>query len=361
MTRGTVLEIRPAALAANARRARGLAPGASVYAMVKANAYGHGLTLAASTFSPLVDGFGVALMEEAQALRDAGVTQPLLLLEGFFDRDELLAAAAQSVQLVLHSDWQLALLETTSLPTDVRVWLKLDCGMHRLGIPVAQCASALKRLAVLPQVQVAGVMSHFACADLQQDVMSARQLEQVQQLAAGHGLSFSAANSAGLCRYPDSHGALVRPGIMLYGGSPLAGHTAVSLGLSVTQRLSARLIAVNDVPAGESVGYGAAWTATRPSRIGVVALGYGDGYPRHAPGTTPVAVNGVRTTLAGRVSMDMLTVDVTDIPQARPGDEVELWGDTVSVDEVAAACGTISYALFCQITPRVRRVIAGSA
>src|SRR5690606_11744385 len=171
---------------------------------------------------------------------------------------------------------------------------------------------------------------------------------------------FSAANSAGLCRYPDSHGALVRPGIMLYGASPLAGHTASSLGLSVTQRLSATLIAVNEVPAGESVGYGAAWTAARPSRIGVVAIGYGDGYPRHAPGTTPVAVNGVRTTLAGRVSMDMLTIDVTGMT-AQPGDEVELWGDVVSVDEVAAACGTISYALFCQITPRVRRVMAGDA
>ena len=213
----------------------------------------------------------------------------------------------------------------------------------------------------MPQVQIAGVMSHFACADMQEEEMSARQLEQVKHLAAAHGVPFSAANSAGLCRYPDSHGALVRPGIMLYGGSPLAGRTVASLGLRVTQRLSAKLIAVNEVPTGESVGYGAAWTATRPSRIGVVAMGYGDGYPRHAPGITPVAVNGVRTTLAGRVSMDMLTVDITDIPQARPGDDVELWGDAVSVDEVAAACGTISYALFCQVTPRVRRVVAGGA
>ena len=336
MTRGTVLEIRPAALAANARRARALAPGAQVYAMVKANAYGHGLALAAATFAPVVDGFGVALMEEAQALRDAGVTQPLLLLEGFFDRDELLAAATQSVQLVLHSEWQLALLENTVLPAPVRVWLKVDCGMHRLGFPIAQCGAVLERLAALPPVQIAGVMSHFACADLQQDAMSAHQLAQVQQLATVHGVPFSAANSAGLCRYPDSHGALVRPGIMLYGASPLAGHTASSLGLSVTQRLSATLIAVNEVPAGESVGYGAAWIASRPSRIGVVAIGYGDGYPRHAPGTTPVAVNGVRTTLAGRVSMDMLTIDVTGMT-AQPGDEVELWGDVVSVDEVAAA------------------------
>lgn len=357
MTRNTLLELRAPALIANARKARQLAGRAAMFAMVKANAYGHGLSWAASALRPEVDGFGVALMEEAQALREAGIAAPLLLVEGCFDQQELLAASAADIQLVVHSGWQIELLERTRLPAVVTVWLKVDSGMHRLGLPVHQCAAAIARLRALPQVRLAGVMSHFACADMPQDTQSAQQLASLRRLADAHGLAFSAANSAGLYRYPDSHGALVRPGIMLYGGSPLVGHSAASLGLAVTQRLSARLIAVNEVPAGDAVGYGATWRASRPSRIGVVAIGYGDGYPRHAPSGTPVAVKGVRTGLAGRVSMDMLTVDVTDIPAAQPGDEVELWGDLVSVDDVAAACGTISYELFCQVTPRVRRVM----
>ncbi|MCH8544140.1 MAG: alanine racemase [Alcanivorax sp.] len=357
MSRGTLLTLRPGALAANARRARALAGDARVYAMVKANAYGHGTALALSAFSPHVDGFGVAVLDEARALRALGCSAPVMLLEGPFDADELDEAGALGLELVVHSAWQLALLAERHSTAPLVVWLKCDTGMHRIGLPPAACAGALSRLTMLPGVTVAGLMTHFACADERHDALSASQLSTLVALAEQHDLPFTAANSAALCRYPDSRGALVRPGIMLYGGSPQAGQSLAEQGLAVTQCLTARLIAINDIPAGDSVGYGASWTAQRPSRIGVVAIGYGDGYPRHAPAGTPVAVGGARTGLAGRVSMDMLTIDLTDLPAVKVGDEVELWGDTVSVDEVAAACGTISYELFCQVTARVERVV----
>ena len=353
MSRGTTLEVRPAALAANAREARRRAGGARVYAMVKANAYGHGMALAAAAFAPHVDGFGVAVLDEARALRALGVSAPVMLLEGPFDAAELAEAGDLTLELVIHSLWQVDLLEAA--PQPVRVWLKLDTGMHRVGLPPDDVDPALARLQALPGVQVAGLMTHFACADEPRDTLTATQRARLVDIATRHGLPWTAANSAALCRYPDTHGTLVRPGIMLYGGSPLGGVLAADVGLAVTQRLSARLIAINPVPRGDGVGYGASWVAERDSRIGVVAIGYGDGYPRHAPAGTPVAVNGQRTSLAGRVSMDMLTIDLTDLPQVQVGDEVELWGDTVPVDEVAKACGTISYELFCQITARVAR------
>ena len=353
MSRGTTLEVRPAALAANAREARRRAGGARVYAMIKANAYGHGMGLAAAAFAPHVDGFGVAVLDEARALRALGVSVPVMLLEGPFDAAELAEASDLTLELVIHSLWQVDLLEAA--PQPVRVWLKLDTGMHRVGLPLDDVDPALARLQALPGVQLAGLMTHFACADEPDDTLTATQRTRLVDLATRHGLPWTAANSAALCRYPDTHGALVRPGIMLYGGSPLGGVLAADVGLAVTQRLSARLIAINPVPRGDGVGYGASWVAERDSRIGVVAIGYGDGYPRHAPAGTPVAVNGQRTSLAGRVSMDMLTIDLTDLPQVQVGDEVELWGDTVPVDEVAKACGTISYELFCQITARVAR------
>ncbi len=353
--RGTRLELRPDGLRHNARVARHKAGTSRVYAMVKADGYGHGAALVARALEAEVDGFGVAVLEEALALHQLGVERPLMLLEGFMNRDELALAAKAKLETVVHSDWQVALLERhppsgPGLP----VWLKLNTGMNRLGVPREQAASLLARLEAIPGVHPAGVMSHFACADQAEDGMSDTQLERLRETAGER--PWSAANSAALCRYPQSHGDLVRPGIMLYGSSPLEGRSAAELELAVTQRLSARIIAVNQVAPGDSVGYGATWTASEATRIGVVSIGYGDGYPRHAPNGTPVAVNGVRTRLLGRVSMDMITVDLTGL-DADVGSEVELWGDTVSVDEVAQACGTISYELFCQLTTRPERVI----
>jgi alanine racemase len=360
--RGTRLELRSESLRINARRARALSGGAELFAMVKADGYGHGLRFAAESMQDDVDGFGVALLDEALLLRGYGIDAPLLLLEGVFDAAELVEAAHVGCELIVHSEWQVALFEETSLPAPVRVWLKLDTGMHRLGVPLADVDDLVTRLRACRQVSLAGMVSHFACADMPQDSLSVLQLQRVRDVADRHGVPFSAANSAAIFRHPDSAGLRVRPGIMLYGSSPFADRTAADLGLAVTQQLSARIIAINDVPAGDSVGYGSSWQAVRDSRIAVVAIGYGDGYPRHAPSATPVAVmnadnNWRRAALAGRVSMDMMTIDVTHLPLTRIGDTVELWGDQVSVDEVAQHCGTISYELFCRMTGRPERII----
>lgn len=361
--RGTRLELRSESLRINARRARALSAGAELFAMIKADGYGHGLRFAAESLRDELDGFGVALLDEALQLRSYGIDAPLLLLEGVFDAAELVEAARAGCELIIHSEWQLVLLERASLPAPVRVWLKLDTGMHRLGLPLADVDTLVMRLRACPQVSLAGMMSHFACADMAQDFLSALQLQRVRDIAARHGVPFSAANSAAIFRYPESAGSRVRPGIMLYGSSPFADRTAAELGLAVTHRLSARIIAINDVPAGDSVGYGSSWQAAQDSRIAVVAVGYGDGYPRHAPSATPVAVQNAdnhwrRAALAGRVSMDMITIDVTHLPLTRIGDCVELWGDQVSVDEVAQHCGTISYELFCRMTGRPERIIS---
>lgn len=351
--RGTRIEIRPGALRHNVRRAKALAEGAQVFAMVKANGYGHGLTVAADAMAGEADGFGVAVLEEARALREHGVSAPILVAEGFFDRDELELARALSLEVVVHSPWQVGLLLEN--PGPLRIWLKLNTGMNRLGLRPDIALETAGQLTAAGMKPV-GVMSHFACADEADDGRSDSQLRLAGEIADTLGLPLSAANSAALIRYPHARAQRVRPGIMLYGSSPFDWQSAAQLDLAVSHRFSARLIAINEVRPGDTVGYGATWTAARPGRIGVVAAGYGDGYPRHAPSGTPAAVNGQPTVLVGRVSMDMLTIDLNGI-QADIGDEVELWGDDVDVDKVARACGTISYELFCQITARPERVI----
>lgn len=350
--RGTKLEIRLDALRHNAARARQLAGDADVCAMVKANGYGHGLIESARAFAPVVDVFGVAVLEEALALRAAGVVSPILLAEGFFDRAEMLAAKDANLEVVLHSLWQVDLLCAT--PLALPIWLKINTGMNRLGFSEVDAKQALAALQEVG-VPIAGVMTHFACADDESPASAHAQWQQAVDFAQASTLPLSVCNSAGLLRFPECVAQRVRPGIMLYGSSPLTWQTAAEQALAVTQRFSARIIAINTVNAGESVGYGATWRAEKACRIGVVAVGYGDGYPRHAPNGTPVAVNERRTVLVGRVSMDMITIDLTDL-DARVGDEVELWGDVVSVDEVAQHCGTISYELFCQVTARPERI-----
>lgn len=377
MTRGTQLEIRPAALIHNAKRAAQLAGGATVYAMIKANGYGHGLTLVAQTLQDHIEGFGVAVIEEAVALRESGIESPLMLLEGCFDAGEWRLAQQLHLDVVVHNAEQIEMLIAAELATAVPVWLKVDTGMHRLGVPAGQLPALVQQLLPRADIRLAGLMTHFACADMADDRQSEKQLHILRVLAERYGLPYSAANSAGLfqfsrneltenmdldgtfvgCLPQGGQGARVRPGIMLYGSSPVAGKSAAALNLQVTQRFSARLIAIQNVPVGEAVGYGASWVASRDSRIGIVAVGYGDGYPRHASNGAPVAVKGVRTHTVGRVSMDMIAVDLTDIAGADVGDDVELWGDLVSIDEVAAFCGTISYELFCQVTARVHRVV----
>lgn len=347
------------ALHHNLRLVRRAAPYARVLAMVKADAYGHGATLVAQTLSE-ADGFGVAYLEEAQALRAAGVVQPITVLEGVFSAAEMAEAVRLHCALVVHQEAQLALLEHCALSGPLTVWLKLDTGMHRLGFAPAQAQAAYRRLRAARVVGEIGLLTHFAAADelespcTEQQIHCFRQLQQQLSRQGACVLPDSLANSAAILAWPAAHGAWVRPGIMLYGGSPFAEQSAEELGLQPVMTLSSRLIALREVAAGEAVGYGGRWVAPVASRIGVVAIGYGDGYPRHAGNGTPVLVGGHRARLVGRVSMDMITVDVTGLP-VQLGDPCVLWGEGLAADEVAAHAGTLSYELFCKVTARVRR------
>ncbi|MFZ5562335.1 MAG: alanine racemase [Pseudomonadota bacterium] len=355
------LGISTAALHHNLRRVREAAPYARVMAMVKADAYGHGARLVAETLAA-ADGFGVALLDEALALRAAGIRQPITVLEGVFSAMEMFEAVRHKLGVVIHQEAQVALLEQCKLTGPVDVWLKLDTGMHRLGLAPEAAIAAFRRIRAAPITGELGLLTHFACADQLESPLTERQLARfraVQQVLTKNGerpLPDSLANSAAILAWPAAHGAWVRPGIMLYGSSPFPGQSAESLGLRPVMTLTARLIAVRALKQGEPVGYGATWVAARDTRIGVVGIGYGDGYPRHAPHGTPVLVEGRRVPLVGRVSMDMLTVDLGDLP-AQPGDHCVLWGEGLPVDEVAAQAGTISYELFCKVTSRVRREV----
>lgn len=358
--REAVLRISHAALQHNLQRVRACMPGVRVLAMVKADAYGHGAVEAARALHG-ADGFGVALLQEAEALRNAGITQPITLLEGVFTAAEMQAVVLHRFTTIVHQPAQIALLEAVPASTPVDVWLKLDTGMHRLGFAVEQAAAAYRALRALPGVRSVGLLTHFARADepgvphTREQIDRFRALQRQLEAETGDTIPDSLANSAGILAWPEAAGSWVRPGIMLYGGSPFADRSADALGLRPVMTLSSRLIAIRELKAGEAVGYGAAWVAPRDTRIGVVAIGYGDGYPRHAANGTPVLVNGVRVPLAGRVSMDMITVDLGDVP-ASLGDSCTLWGEGLPADEVAAASGTISYELFCKVTARVRRL-----
>lgn len=359
--REAVLHVSRAALQHNLQRVRELMPGSRVLAMIKADAYGHGALVAAEALSA-ADGFGVAFLQEALALRAAGVAHPVTILEGVFTPEEMAAVVQHQLTTVVHQEAQIRMLEAVPAATPVDVWLKLDTGMHRLGFVPEQVPDAWRRLASLPGVRSVGLVTHFARADepatghTAQQIAVFRSLQSVLQAETGHPVPDSLANSAGILAWPAAQGSWVRPGIMLYGSSPFADRSAEELGLKPVMTLHSRLIAIHEIEAGEPVGYGGTWVAPRDTRIGVVAIGYGDGYPRHAANGTPVLVNGVRVPLAGRVSMDMSTVDLGSLPAAI-GDPCILWGEGLPADEVAACSGTISYELFCKITARVQRVI----
>ena len=349
-----------AALRHNLARARAAAPGARAIAIVKADGYGHG---AARLLPALADAdmLGVACIEEALALRAAGATQPVLLLEGVFSADELPVCAEQDFEIAIHDPLHVEWLERARLATPLRVWLKLDCGMHRLGVRPQQVAPLLARLRVCANVAPPiGVMSHLACADEPARAETAAQLETFAAATAGLPVRRALSNSAGVLAWPAAHHDWIRPGIMLYGATPMLGRTGPEDGLKPVMTLSSALISVKRLQAGEPVGYSGAWRCPRDTTIGVVAMGYADGYPRHAPSGTPVLVNGRRTQVVGRVSMDMLCVDLGEQPGARIGDPVTLWGEGLPAELVAEAAGTIAYELFCNLAARVHvRVIDG--
>jgi len=329
------------------------ADGARIWAVVKANAYGHGL-LRAVTALEGADGYALLELDMAVQLRESGIDRPMLLIEGFFDADELQVFSTHGLNAVVHDASQLRMLETARLIKPVDIYLKINTGMNRLGFSSGDAPAALGRLRACPSVGSITMMTHFADADGPGGVA-----EQMQRLAAtGIGdLPRSLANSAALLRYPETRADWVRPGIMLYGCSPFPDETAEAIGLKPAMTLKSRLVAVRTLRPGDRVGYGGTFTAGAPMRIGIVACGYADGYPRHAPGfddrNTPILVAGRRTRTLGRVSMDTLCADLSSIPEASVGTEVTLWGEGLSADEVAAASGTVSYELLCALAARV--------
>ena len=355
MSRPALVRIDFAALRHNYRVARSRAGGSRILAVVKANAYGHGLEAVAGVLASVgADALGVASIEEALRIREAGVREvPVVLLEGCFTAEEHALLARHRFEPVIHSLAQLEAFLASPPPAPVPVWIKVDTGMHRLGLEPEAFRHVLERLQGHPRIATLRVLSHLCCADEPGRPETARQIARFEALTEGLGLERSLANSAALLRNPDAVHDWVRPGILLYGGSPLVGVSAASLGLRPVMTLESRLIAIRDLAPGEPVGYGAAWHAVRSSRIGVAAIGYGDGYPRHAPEATPVLVDGERVPLVGRVSMDMITLDLTHHPGARLGDRVVLWGEGLPVEEVAQRAGTINYELLCGVASRV--------
>jgi len=349
MSRPVHASVSISALAHNLRVARRKAAGARVWAVVKAHAYGHGLSAAIRGFKA-ADGLALLEFDNAQRLRALGWKGPILMLEGPFSSDDVTSAQALGLSLVIHDVAQIeALRAHAGRPIDV--WLKVNSGMNRLGVSLDEVATLHRELSRLAGVAKVSLMSHFADADA--DGGALWQLEAFDKATDGLSGARSLANSAALLDLPETHRDWVRPGIMLYGASPFARRSAASLGLRAAMTLSSALIAVRTIRAGETVGYGRSFVAPTEMRIGVVACGYADGYPRHAPTGTAVEVAGVRTTTVGRVSMDMITVDLSAVPDARVGSPVQLWGDRIAVDEVAAAAGTIGYELLCAVAPRV--------
>lgn len=329
---------------------KSLAPQSKVMAVVKANGYGHGLLRVTQGLND-ADGFAVLGLEEALFLREAGFDQTILMLEGVFRSTELLEASGAEISLVVHNQAQLEMLEVAALSKPVSVFVKMNSGMNRLGFKPADYRNVVERLAAYKNIAQITLMTHFATAD--EPVGVADALNVFQQHTQNINYPVSLANSAAILRYPETHNDWVRPGIMLYGATPVSGTTAHSYKLRPVMTLSSEIIAIQELKAGESVGYGQRFTANRDTRVGIVACGYADGYPRHAPNGTPIVVDGERTHTIGRVSMDMLFVDITNIPAAKLGSPVELWGGQVSVDEVAEASGTVGYELLCALAARV--------
>ncbi len=351
MSRPLIARIDTAALAHNLAVARRAAPGARILAVVKANGYGHGLARVARALRG-ADGFAVLSMDEAALLRAEGYTHPIVLLEGFFHPDELADIARLRLRPVIHRPDQAEILARARLEHKVDVFLKIDTGMRRLGLEPQRLKDTLAVLRGSPQVGGITLMTHFARADEPAHGVAAP-LALFRDTVAGLGLPVSLANSAALLAYPESHGDWVRPGIMLYGASPFADRDGLDLGLLPAMHLESRLIATRLLRKGEGVGYGAAFVAERDTKIGVVACGYADGYPRHAPTGTPLLVDGRETRTLGRVSMDMLFADLGPLPGAHVGSPVTLWGPGLPAERVAAAAGTIAYELFTALAPRV--------
>ncbi|MCD6055199.1 MAG: alanine racemase [Gammaproteobacteria bacterium] len=365
MIKQAYMELSAKALLHNVNIVKQHAKGSRIIAMLKADAYGHGLLPIANILKEnhCVDIIGVARLEEALSLREAQIDIPLLVFQGAFEADDFIIAAQQNIQLIIHSAWQIDILEKTHLPNPIFLWLKVNTGMNRLGLRPEEAPHAWQRLIECRQVaKPLRCMTHFANANAGDHKKTEEQLNTFREMIAhfdnqGEPIECSLAKSAAILHSPDTHQDWVRPGMMLYGASPVDGTTAPNYHLQPVMTLRTVLMAIQDCDAGETIGYDGTWRCPEATRVGIVAFGYGDGYPRHVPNGTPVLVNGKRVPLIGRVSMDMIAVDLRTQPEAQIGSPVVLWGEGLSAEEIAKFANTTAYELFCQVTPRVKRVV----
>lgn len=353
MSRATRASISTAALESNLEAIRRRAPRSRVMAVLKANAYGHGLEAAARALAG-ADAFAVACVEEALRIRAAGLPNPVILLEGAFHPDDLRVAERERFELVVHTPEQIDYFDHYR-GAPLTVWFKLDTGMNRLGFKPGQAEAAWRRLQAIDAVaKPLRFMTHLANADLRDAETTRAQCERFAAFIGAQPGERSLCNSAGTLAFPEAHADWVRPGLIMYGVSPFEDRTGPEEGMRPAMTVSTRLIAVKTAQRGERVGYGGHWTAARDTRYGIAAIGYGDGYPRHAGNGTPVLVNGRRAPLIGRVSMDMIAVNLEQQPEAKVGDPVVLWGEGLPVEEIARHAGTIPYELLCGVTQRVK-------
>ncbi|MCL9683595.1 alanine racemase [Legionella maioricensis] len=356
MARPTRIFIEPGALIHNLSQIKRFAPNKKVVAMVKANAYGCGVGAVVPVLDGQVDAFGVACLEEALAIRALGSKTHCILYQGVFSPDEYNTVAQYQFGCVLHNTRQVQWLLNTRLPHPIQVWVKVNTGMNRLGFKTHELQEIMDALRACSWVdKEITLMTHMACADEPEKLENVQQISSFQNIEISGFNQRSMANSAAIIAFPQAHADVVRAGIMLYGVSPFADKSAAQLGLIPVMRFMSAITAIHRNPPLAQVGYGGTWKSNKPSVIGVVAAGYGDGYPRHISANTPAWVKDREVAIVGRVSMDMLTIDLTDHPDVQVGDVVELWGEHIPVERIASSAGTIGYELLCQITGRVRQ------
>ncbi len=353
MSRQTIARIDLGALQHNLKIIKTLAPESRIMSVVKADAYGHGIERVVPALNE-TDAFAVATVGEAQRVRACDWNGPLVLLEGFSSEAELTAGSELGAEMVIHNTTQLEYLRHSGVKLANRLWLKIDTGMHRLGFPADQAEAVYAELEKYAGSEGIGLMSHLACADDTDNPMTNQQISRFEKAVEQLDGPRSLANSAALLNFENSLLDWVRPGLVLYGISPVDGSLGTDFGLQPAMTLECRIIAINQCKAGDSVGYGAAYQCPEDMPVGVAAIGYGDGYPWRASNETPVYVGSRQTTLAGRVSMDMITIDLRDIPDVSVGDRVTLWGEGMPIEQVAVACGTIPWELICSVTTRVK-------
>lgn len=352
--RPTFATVSLEAIASNYRLAKSLAPASKSIAVIKANAYGHGMVKVARHLQDMVPAFAVAFIDEAVQLRDAGINKPILVLQGVHRAADLAEVVAKDLWLMLNQQQQIEWVLSARLAGPVRAWLKLDTGMHRLGISPEKLDQACEDLGSSVNVQPGLVLcTHLACADDLKSSMTRQQVGLIRSSTAKYNFELSIANSAAILHWPEAHAGWNRPGYMLYGSCPTGSFDNVAAGLQPAMGMYSEIIAIRNLKPGDAVGYGLDWVASKPSKIGTIAIGYGDGYPRHAPSGTPVSVNGQRVPLVGRVSMDAIGVDLSGFEDVKIGDRVELWGKSITVNELASAAGTIGYEILAGLTGRV--------